>query len=210
MILESILEHLQQDDVPVSDLKALTVHKVICLSALMLCSAPAVDVSSVALSHTYNRLDNRQLTEIAKLWRGAPHQGREVIVYAARLFEAIRTNHTTHFSMPVHLYRAVLTIWTYSLLTETPEITGFSSEQDTSVSILLGPADAHRVQVQDWIVNGRGRIKIPGMTNLLCVNGRHKLLEESIVAMGSLKSWGISKGYLQLLKRLDAKETTSL
>ncbi|KAH7072041.1 fungal-specific transcription factor domain-containing protein [Paraphoma chrysanthemicola] len=209
-ILESILEHLEQeDDVPVLDLKALTVHKVICLSALMLCSSPAVDVSSVALSHIYSRLDQRQISEATKLWRAAEHQGREVIAHAARLFEAIRTNHTTHYSMPVHLCRAVLTMWIYSLLSESSDITGSSSEQENSASILLGSIDADGVQIREWIVNGKGRIKLPGMANLLCANGRHKLLEEAIVAMRSLKSWGVSKGYLQLLKRLKAKESAS-
>ncbi|KAL6704161.1 hypothetical protein ACN47E_008721 [Coniothyrium glycines] len=210
-VLESLLSMLEEDvDNEVNDLKALVAHKAICLAALMIHSSPAIDLTTIALGRIYNRLNDRELAGIAEVWKQAPHQGREVVAHAARLFETIRTNHTVHFSMPAYLLRAILTLWLYSLLFEPQEATdssGSSMEQEIPTSIALGTVDVESAQVRDWITHGYGRIKLPSIANLLCKHGRLKLLEHSKTAMRSLKSWGISKGHLQLLKRLEASET---
>ncbi|KAH7357520.1 hypothetical protein BKA66DRAFT_562431 [Pyrenochaeta sp. MPI-SDFR-AT-0127] len=208
--LESLLVVMEAEhDMPVIDLKALIAQKAICLAALMLCHVPVKDTTTAALSRIYNRCNDRELSEIGEAWRATPYQGRKMVLHAGRLFQTIRTNHTTHYSVPIYLLRATLTLWLYSLLLEKPDVTGYIREQDTLASITLGTADINSSEVGDWISNGRGRVKLPGIANLLCKQGRQKLLRESMVAMALLKSWGISKAFLHLLRRLEASETTS-
>ncbi|KAF2647734.1 hypothetical protein K491DRAFT_723173 [Lophiostoma macrostomum CBS 122681] len=205
--LENLLLVLTEDqDTPVHELKALIAHKAICATSLLICSSPAIDLSKAAMSQIYNRMTDRDLCQIAQVWREAPYQGREAVFYAACVFETIRNNHTVHFSMPAFLLRAVLTLWLYSLLFDKPEVTGFAVEQEDAGSIALGAAHVNGDQVRDWIAHGRGRVKLPSIANLRYWQGRRKLLEHSTAAMGTLQSWGISKGYLQLLKRLEASE----
>ncbi|KAH7134867.1 fungal-specific transcription factor domain-containing protein [Dendryphion nanum] len=211
-ILVGLLTILEEEqETPVNDLKALIANKVICLAALMLCSSPVVDLTTIALNAIYDRVHDRELAIIAQSWKNSANEGRRVVLHAARLFETIRNHHTTHYSMPAYLLKAVLTLWLYSFLFERPKVTGFfyQEEEGNPTSIALGMAEIKSAQVQDWLSYGRGRVKLPGMANLLCAQGRQKLLKEATVAMGSLKSWGISKGYLQLLKRLEASGTTS-
>lgn len=109
--------------------------------------------------------------------------------------------------MPASLLRAVLSLWLYSVLFDKPEVTGFTLELQESASIALGSVRTENDQVQDWIADGRGRVKLSSIADLLCRQGRRTLLKHSIAAMSSLKSWGISRGYLQLLERLEASES---
>lgn len=210
-VLESLLLVLKEgQDIPVHELKALIAHQAICFTALLICSSPALDLTKSAMSQIYNCMTDRELSQIAQVWREAPYQGREAVFYAACVFETIRNNHTIHFSMPAFLLRAVLMLWLYSLLFDKPEVTGYAVEQEDSGSIALGAAHVDSDQARGWIAHGRGRVKLPSIANLRCWQGRRKLLELSTAAMGSLKSWGISKGYLQLLKRLEASEAASM
>lgn len=208
--LESLLSVLnEQQDIPVDDLKAFMVHKAICLTALMIGFSPAVDVTKVALSRIYNQMTDQELTHMAQTWKEAPYQGREAVFHAAHLFETIRNSHIIHHSMPAFLLRAVLTLWLYSVLFDKPDVTGFTIERGDLSSIALGTTHTDVDQARSWIAQGHGRVKLPSIANLLCWQGRRKLLEHSIAAMGSLRSWGISRGYLQLLKRLEASEGIS-
>ncbi|KZM28336.1 DNA binding [Ascochyta rabiei] len=209
-VLKDILLLLQQEqDTPVEDLRALTAQQATCLAALMTSSGPTMDLTTVALNQIYNRTTNQELSRIAQAWREAPCQGREAVAHAAHLFELIRNNHTTHFSMPSYLLNAVLVLWSYSFLFENPEVTDFAIEQDLQTSVALGTTTVGSLQVQQWISDARGRVKLPSIASLLSRQGRRKLLEHAMVVMGSLKSWGISKSYLQLLKRLQASEIIS-
>ncbi|KAH6618441.1 fungal-specific transcription factor domain-containing protein [Boeremia exigua] len=208
--LESFLSALnEQQDISVDDLKASMVHKAICLTALMIGSSPGVDVTKVALSRIYRQMTDEELSHMSQAWREAPHQGREAVFHAGYLFETIRNSHSMHYSMPSYLLRAVLTLWLYSVLFDKPEVTGFTIEPGDSGSITLGTARTDNDRAWSWINQGHVRIKLPSIANLLCRLGRRKLLEHSIAAMGSLRSWGISRGYLQLLKRLEASESVS-
>lgn len=56
---------------------------------------------------------------------------------------------------------------------------------------------------------GCSRIRLPGISDLLSLQGRQKLLSESTAAMHSLQSWGVSRVFLHLLKRLETSEVTS-
>lgn len=209
-ILERLLLALNGDeDTAFEDLKALTTHKAMCLHALTTCCSPATDLVKTALKQIYNRMTDHEMSQMAQIWRGAGHQGREAVFHAASLFETIRNNHTTHWSMPAYLLKATLLLWSYSLLFGKPEVTGFTNEQEEACSVILGGANIHSDQVRGWIANGRGRVKLPSIANLFSWQGRRKLLEHSKTAMGDLKSWGVSKAYLQLLGRLKASEAAS-
>jgi hypothetical protein len=209
-ILERLLLALNGDeDTAFEDLKALTTHKAMCLQALTICCSPAMDLVKAALKQIYNRMTDHEISQIAQIWRGADYQGREAVFHAASLFETIRNNHTTHWSMPAYLLKATLLLWSYSLLFGKPNVTGFTTEQEKPCSVTLGGANIHSDQVHDWIATGRGRVKLPSIADLFSWQGRRKLLEHSMSAMGDLKSWGVSKAYLQLLGRLKASEAAS-
>ena len=209
-VLEGLLASLEHaDDTSVADLKALITHRAMCLAALTISCSPTMDLTKAALCHIYNRMTDQDLHQIARVWREAPHQGREAVSHAASLFETIRNNHTTHWSMPAYLLNAVLLLWSFSLLFDNSKITGFVAEHEESGSVSLGTAGIHGDHVREWIIHGHGRVKLPSIANLLSWQGRRKLLEHSTTTMAGLKSWGVSKGYQQLLKRLQASDAAS-
>lgn len=194
----------QQETASWDDMKASLTHKVMCLAALMTCHAPATDLTVSALRQIYHRLDDRELTAVAQKWKECSAEGRTTVYYAARLLETVRSNHATHYAMPVYLLRAVLTLWLYARLFDNSSLTGFStSPGDTRAT---NPND---VDVGQWILAGRSRIRLPGIVDLLSPHGRRKLLSEAVAAMDSLKSWGVSRVYLHLLKRLESSEAAT-
>lgn len=204
--LEIILHVIdtRQETASLDDMKASLTHKVLCLAALMICHAPATDLTVAALRQIYHSLDDRELSAVAQKWKECSAQGRTTVYYAARLFETIRNNHATHYAMPVYLLRAVLTLWLYARLFDDTSLTGFDpSPGDTSIT---NPND---VDVGQWILAGRSKIRLPGIADLPSPQGRRKLLSESVATMSSLKSWGVSRVYLHLLKRLEASEVAT-
>lgn len=106
--------------------------------------------------------------------------------------------------MPVYLLRAVLTLWLHARLFDNSSMTeSRTSPGDTRAT---NPND---IDVGQWILAGRGWICLPGNVDLLSPHGRRKLLSEAVTVMNSLKSWGISRVYLHLLKRLESKEVAT-
>ncbi|EXA29100.1 hypothetical protein FOVG_19360 [Fusarium oxysporum f. sp. pisi HDV247] len=208
-ILEKLLSLMEshEKETSVAGLKALVAHKIMCLAALMLSYSPIADLTAAALRRIYKCLDDQELFQIKRAWNASPYQGRKAVLYAARLLESVRSNHTTHYSTPVFLLRAVLTLWLHSILSEKSESDESSiGKDDASSSVVIGTTNSNIAQINGWLSSGRGRVRIPGMANLLCLQGRRKLLEEAVVAMQSLKSWGASRSYLELLKRLERSE----
>ncbi|KAL3254198.1 hypothetical protein ABHI18_009097, partial [Aspergillus niger] len=51
---------------------------------------------------------------------------------------------------------------------------------------------------------GWGRIKLPGIGDIMTGRGRSRFLDESILGLRTLKYWGISRIYEQVLTRLQA------
>jgi hypothetical protein len=204
--LESILHVIdsQQETASLDDMKASLTHKVLCLAALMTCHAPATDLTVTALRQIYHRLDDRELAAVAQKWRECSAHGRTTVYYAARLLETIRNNHATHYAMPVYLLRAVLTLWLYARLFDESSLTGF--DISPGVTSITNPSD---VDVGQWILAGPSKIRLPGIADLLSPQGRRELLSESVAAMKSLKSWGVSRVYLHLLQRLEANEVAT-
>lgn len=209
--LENLLSIIStpQDDASLRDTKASLTHKVMCLAALMVCHAPATDLTVAALRQIYHRLDNRELSIIAQKWRESPAQGRTTVYYAARLLETVRNNHATHYAMPIYLLKAVLTLWLYARLFDNSNLTGFSTSPGPRGPNATTIANPNDVDLGQWTLAGCSRICLPGIADLLSPQGRRKLLSESIIAMHSLKSWGVSRVYLDLLKRLEVSEAAA-
>ena len=129
--------------------------------------------------------------------------------YAARLFETIRNNHTTHYAIPVHLLKAALTLWLYARLFDNEALTGFSTSSGSNLSATANVKNPNDLDINEWILAGCSRIRLPGVADLLSLQGRRKFLSESVAAMHSLKNWGVSRVYLHLLKRLESSETAT-
>lgn len=208
--LENILSIMdtQQEEVSLHDIKASLTHKVMCLAALMTCHAPATDLTVVALRQIYHRLDDRELANIAQKWKECSAKGRTTVYYAAQLLETVRNNHATHYAMPVYLLRAVLTLWLYARLFDHSSLTGFIISPGVTRTAAPNITNPNDVDIRQWTLAGCSRIGLPGVSDLLSLQGRRKLLSESTAAMHSLQSWGVSRVYLHLLKRLEASEAT--
>lgn len=183
-----------------SDLKALGAHRIIILSALMKSDLPETPLLSTVLKLKYNRYSNSELVRLKGKWSSSPQRTRQAVICAADLFETVRSTYCTHYSAPALLFQAVLVLWLYSsLLGQSQE---FPSD---APSVIIGTANRSNTNQDQWIATGMGRVKIPGVGSFLSPLGLDNLLNQSISAMGSLKWWGISKIYLQLLTRLRAK-----
>lgn len=199
----------QQDEASLYDMKASLTHKVMCLAALMTCHAPATDLTVVALRQIYHHLDDHELSVIAEKWRECPEQGRTTVYYAARLFETIRSNHTTHYAIPIYLLRSILILWLYARLFDNENLTGFSTSPGSDTSATGNITNPNDLEIHEWLLLGCSRIRLPGVADLLSLQGRRKLLSESVATMQSLKNWGVSRVYLHLLRRLESSEAAS-
>ena len=192
----------QQNEGSSHDIKALLTNRVMCLAALMTCHAPVTDLLEVALRQIYHRLDNHELSNIAQKWRACPEQGRATVYYAARLFETVRNNQSAHYAMPIYLFRAVLTLWLYARLFDNENLTGFSVSSGSNTAATPSTKSPNDLDILQWLNSGSNRIQLPGIADLLNLQGRRELLFISVATMHSLKSWGVSRAYLNLLKRL--------
>ncbi|KAH7113042.1 hypothetical protein EDB81DRAFT_893731 [Dactylonectria macrodidyma] len=196
-------EQLEQ---PIDELKAATTHQVMALTALMIHNAPKRSLTPIVVKFIYGKAEDEALAHMAKQWRNSAGQGRLACFYAARVLQAVRSNHCTHFGTPVSLLKAVFILWIYSRLADRFH-DGFLYPSPAP-TVVLGPKPLGGMERTDWIESGWSRVKLPGISNLFCAEGRCKLLDESVVLMRSLKAWGISSTYAHLLTRLRASEVS--
>lgn len=193
---------------PVEEVKAVISYRVMILAALMTYHAPTRNITSIALKFIYGRMEDETWAQLGEQWKKAGGQGRLTSFYAARVLQTVRSNYCTHFSTPISLFRAVLILWVYSILAERCNGDGFLAPPPAP-SVVLGPNSLRTMENVDWIEAGWNKVKLPGIGNLLCAQGRRKMLDESIMVMRFLKGWGISSTYSLLLGRLRANELDS-
>ncbi|RAH42643.1 uncharacterized protein BO95DRAFT_455725 [Aspergillus brunneoviolaceus CBS 621.78] len=200
--LRRLLSLLDADEqnLPPTELKASVAHRTMILSALMISQAPHISLIPMALRVKCQRYRPDELNELRALWRATPQQGRLSIYYAARLFETVRSHWCTHFSTPVLFLKSALLLWTYSALHVT---TTYGAADEPS--IVIATLDDRSASLHEWLERGSGRVKIAGVGSMMTDEGRARLLDESISAMRSLKCWGVSKMYSQVLTRLRGK-----
>ncbi|CAH0028744.1 unnamed protein product [Clonostachys rhizophaga] len=196
-----------QGEQSVDEAKASTAHQMMALTALMTHNIPIQNLLPMVVRDIYGKLDDSDRAQIRDRWKSAPRQGRLGCFYAARILHVVRSSRCSHFGAPVWLLRAVLALWLYSTIVERfPD--GFLYPH-TGPAVVLGPKSLDSMGNTVWIDSGWSRVKLPGIGNLLCAEGRTKLLDDAVVLMKSLKGWGISTIYAQILLRLRAKEATS-
>jgi hypothetical protein len=129
-----------------------------------------------------------------------PPEDAEAMVYAADLFDTVRSTCCTHYSALVFLFQAALVLWLFSVILGPSE-----DSSPNAPSVVLGTSDLGNAKQAQWIETGWGHIKMSGVGNISFPTGRGKLLEESISAMRTPMWWSISKIYEQLLVRLCTK-----
>ncbi|CAJ0547385.1 Ff.00g041390.m01.CDS01 [Fusarium sp. VM40] len=209
-VLTEFLALIENDQAEQSldEVKASTTHKIMALTALMTHHTPIQNPLPTVVRYIYGKLDDSHREQIRNRWRSAPGQGRLGCFYAARILHLVRSSRCSHFGTPVSLLRAVLVLWLYSALAERVQ-DGFLYSP-TATTVVLGPKALDNMENNDWIEGGWSRVKLPGIGNLLCAEGRGKLLDEAVVLMKSLKAWGISTTYVQILLRLRAREATCM
>ncbi|GLB12221.1 hypothetical protein AtubIFM57258_009501 [Aspergillus tubingensis] len=183
------------------ELKVCATHKLMILYALMIKNIPKLPLLPTALKIKGRQLSEFDLGKMAGEWSAVSHKGRSAIFYAARVLETVRSHHCAHFSTPVFFFRAVLVIWLYSSLC-TPQY--YPSPATEAPSITLRAPDWGGMNAVEWINTGWGRIKLPGIGDIMSDRGRSRFLDESILSLRALKYWGISRIYEQVLTRLRA------
>ncbi|KAH6652286.1 fungal-specific transcription factor domain-containing protein [Truncatella angustata] len=189
------------------DFKADTVHQIMGFAALMTHNSSTRHYVRLPLKFMYGKMQDESWRQAADLWGNAPAQGRLACFYAARILYVARSSLCAHFSVTTSLLRAVLVLWTYSQLAER-----FPDRLLCQVpvpSVVIGPKPLEQID-SAWVASGWSRVKLPGISNLLSRDGRHKLLQETAELMRSLNNWGISSTYTQLLTRLQETERQQL
>ncbi|KAF7552176.1 hypothetical protein G7Z17_g4511 [Cylindrodendrum hubeiense] len=156
-------EQLEQ---PMDELKAATTHQVMALTALMIHNAPKRSLTPIMVNFIYGKEEDEALVQMAEQWRNAAGQGRLACFYAARVLQAVRSNNCMHFGTPVSLLKAVFTLWIYSMLGERFH-DGFL-HPSPAPTVVLGPKPLDAMENTDWIESGWSRVKLPGISNLLC------------------------------------------
>ncbi|KAF4548401.1 Fungal specific transcription factor domain-containing protein 43 [Elsinoe fawcettii] len=198
--LTSLLDLVESQETSSSllDLRALIPHKFMLTMALANADLPPDSLSAILLDSIYGRMFPSAWDEIAQRWLQSPSQGRLAVFYAARTFQLIKASRCAHFSAPVYALRATLILWLYSTIASScPTLLSAKGSP-----VLIG----HRrlVEMSDvaWIEKGWSRVKLPAIGNLISEQGRYKLLEEATATLHSLRAWGISLTYAELVKRL--------
>ncbi|KAF5672006.1 zinc finger rst2 [Fusarium heterosporum] len=208
-VLSDFLDVIETDQGQdfIDDVKATTTHKMMVLAALMTHNTPTQSLLPATVRYIYGKLTNTDWAEISDRWRNASRQGRLGCFYAARILHVVRSSRSSHFGTPVTLLRAVLVLWLYSSLAERYQDELLNAR--SALAVVLGPKPLDQRENNSWVEIGWSRVKLPGIGNLLCVEGRAKLLDDAVVLMRSLKGWGISTTYAQILLRLRASETSN-
>ncbi|PWY72452.1 early growth response protein [Aspergillus sclerotioniger CBS 115572] len=206
--LRHLLEITEKEvELSITELKACVAHRLVILYALMINNLPKMLLLPAVLKMKCQPLSEAELGRIRDEWDAAPRQRRLALFYAARVIETVRTHYCSHFSTPVIFFRAVLAIWLYSALYSPPCRPSMPTE---APSIALRAPDWGGVSARGWIESGWGRVKVPGIGDFMSAQGRNKLLDASIVTFKTLRYWGISKIYEQVLARLRATATSSI
>ncbi|EEU37685.1 uncharacterized protein NECHADRAFT_87471 [Fusarium vanettenii 77-13-4] len=197
----------EQIEQSIDEVKAATTHQIMALSALMTHNTPTANLLPTVVRCIYGKVDDTEWSQIGERWKSSSSQGRLGCFYAARILHGVRSSHCTHFGTPVSLLRAVLVLWLYSALSERSQ-EGFLYPRPAP-AVVLGPKPLEGMDNNSWIGIGWSRVKLPGIGNLLCAEGRGKLLDDGVTLMKSLKGWGISSTYSQILMRLRASDASA-
>ncbi|KAE8370483.1 fungal-specific transcription factor domain-containing protein [Aspergillus caelatus] len=200
--LETLLEETGDQGYghSLSEVKASAAHRVMILSTLSLYHTPTSHIVPLAIKVIYGKMNDDSWMLTIDRWRSSSCQGRMGALYAAHVFETVRSARCIHFMTPVLLLRAVLVLWLYSTIHG--QLRRGREYQLEIPSVVLDLKSLDTPATKQWIANGSGCIKLPGISNLLSRQGRRKTLEDAVVVMRSLKAWGISSMYAQLLERL--------
>ncbi|KAE8395204.1 hypothetical protein BDV23DRAFT_168808 [Aspergillus alliaceus] len=194
-VLEGLLEETRDEcyGFSLSEVKASAIHRVMILSALTNYHTPTSDIISHAIKVIYGKMDDSSWTQIIDRCSLCVH-----------VFETIRSARCTHFITPVHFLRAALVLWLYATIYD--RLRQGREYQFQVPMVVLDFKSLNTTATKQWVSNGSSCIKLARVSNLLNRNGRCKILEDSVVIMRSLKAWGISTMYAQLLARvLDAE-----
>ncbi|RAL03649.1 early growth response protein [Aspergillus ibericus CBS 121593] len=202
--IEGELKHLlditeKEVELSITELKACVAHRLIILYALMINNLPKMLLLPAALKIKSRHCNEVERAKLRGDWDAAPGQGRLAVFYAVRVIETVRSHYCAHFSTPVIFFRATLTLWIYSALYSPP--CGSSAPAEAPSIALRAPhwGGAHATR---WIDSGWGRVKLPGIGDFMSSQGRVKLLDEAILSFRTIRFWGISKIYEQVLARL--------
>ncbi|KAI2827673.1 transcriptional regulator family: Fungal Specific TF [Aspergillus niger] len=200
--LRRLLELTENEEALCStELRVCATHRLMILYALMTNNIPKVSLLPTVLKIKGRHLSEFDLGKLADEWGAVSHQGRSAFFYAARVLETVRSHHCAHYCTPVFFFRAVLVIWLYSSLC-IPQ--GHPTPATEAPSITLRSPDWGGLDAVEWINSGWGRIKLPGIGDIMTGRGRSRFLDESILSLRTLKYWGISRIYEQVLTRLQA------
>jgi hypothetical protein len=194
----------EESEQQVSELRASMIHQIMISTALTIYKSPTRNIMVIALKSIYGRMDNEAWAQLCGQWKNAAGQARLAVFWAARVLQIIHSHRCTHFATPVSLFHAVLVLWLYSIVAERQ--LGDFTQPYPAQSVVLGNKSLQSMDSLDWVETGWSSVKLPGTGNLLCLEGRRKLLEKSVVLMRSLRYWTISTSYSQLLDRLRAIE----
>ncbi|KAI9037628.1 uncharacterized protein KD926_000190 [Aspergillus affinis] len=200
-LLKHFLAALEDEEVSgtsAAEQKACSTYRLMIFSTLMSRNSPRFSLLATSMRIRYQHCDDNELGELAKEWNKAPQERRRAALHAAQVIESVRSQYCAHFSTPVLLFRATLTLWLYTILDRTS-----SDQQDTAASsVVLGGSVMCDSTQERWVESGNGRVKLKGVGNISAPDGRKRLLDESISVMHTLRSWGISTIYGQLLCQL--------
>lgn len=200
--LRRLLELTENEEALCStELRVCATHRLMILYALMTNNIPEGSLLPTVLKIKGRHLSEFDLGKLADEWGAVSHQGRSAFFYAARVLETVRSHHCAHYCTPVFFFRAVLVIWLYSSLC-IPQ--GHPTPATEAPSITLRSPDWGGLDAVEWINSGWGRIKLPGIGDIMTGRGRSRFLDESILSLRTLKYWGISRIYEQVLTRLQA------
>ncbi|KAJ6110061.1 early growth response protein [Penicillium sp. IBT 16267x] len=117
-LLEGFLASIEDDETGISaaEHKACGAYRIMILSALMSRNTPQFSLLATAMRIRYQRCSEKEFSDMTLEWKKAPQERRRAALFAARVIDSVRGQYCAHFSTPVLLFRATLTLWLYTIL----------------------------------------------------------------------------------------------
>ncbi|KAJ4192950.1 hypothetical protein NW767_010480 [Fusarium falciforme] len=151
-------------------------------------------------------MDESTLEEATRLWTGSIRSAKISVLHASCVFEIVRKYRSRFYSISVMLFKAVLTLWSYSkFLLPKFEVTKENTPGRYPTSALLG-CSISKGSTDLWLNNDHVVAKLGGIGNLDSASARRKMLDEAVTLMQMDRVWMLGQSYAKCLVRLKEKE----
>lgn len=204
--IERFMEIVTLESESNSEPRANTVLQLSLLTIKLAMFSPVVEIPPIAFRYIYGVLNNDQVRSALLDITASPSHARQAMLYAGDIYNTIRSKRPQYFSDPIMLLRGTIMLYMYSKYDMEATSTGVLKVWNPEHRSFFLQVDVGEEIIRDWVLQGIGRPKLPGIGTICTKEGRLRLLKVAGELMSELKVWRVSRSYGKILERLMDKE----